>query len=479
MATTQGLVVFFVKPLGAEINSDAYLRGDSMRTAAVILAAGQSTRMRSKSPKVLHPLLGRPIISYALESTTLATGSTPVLVIGHGAEQVRQIVGDAAHYVVQEPQLGTGHAVQQAEQMLKGNADIVLVTYADMPLIKSTTFQQMITLQQDNSGSISMMTVQGEDPRGFGRVTRADDGSITAIVEEADATPEQLHVREFNVGVYCFQGAWLWEALKRIPLSPKGEYYLTDLVKIAVDDGQEIKSYSPQDPNEAIGINNRVHLSEVSAIMKAEINQNWMLSGVTIVDPATTFIDHGIEIGQDTVIWPNTYITGYSRIGESSVIGPDAFIQDTSIGDRCKVWYAVLEGAQLEDEVELGPFGHLRKGAHLAHGVHMGNFGEVKNSYLGPGTKMGHFSYVGDTTTGADVNIGAGTVTCNYDGERKHPTEIGAGAFIGSDTMLVAPVKVGEGARTGAGAVVTRDVPENTLAVGAPARSIKRLQKSE
>jgi bifunctional UDP-N-acetylglucosamine pyrophosphorylase/glucosamine-1-phosphate N-acetyltransferase len=204
-----------------------------------------------------------------------------------------------------------------------------------------------------------------------------------------------------------------------------------------------------------------------------------MLSGVTIVDPATTFIDHGIEIGQDTVIWPNTYITGYSRIGESSVIGPDAFIQDTSIGDRCKVWYAVLEGAQLEDEVELGPFGHLRKGAHLAHGVHMGNFGEVKNSYLGPGTKMGHFSYVGDTTTGADVNIGAGTVTCNYDGERKHPTEIGAGAFIGSDTMLVAPVKVGEGARTGAGAVVTRDVPENTLAVGAPARSIKRLQKSE
>jgi len=450
-----------------------------MRIAAVILAAGQSTRMRSKSPKVLHPLMGRPLISYTLESTTLATGTKPVLVIGHGAEQVRQKVGDAARYVVQEPQMGTGHAVQQAEQMLKNNADFVLVTYADMPLIKSTTFQQMVALQKDNSGPISMMTVHAEDPRGFGRVIRADGGRITAVVEEADATVEQLCVRELNVGVYCFQAAWLWDALKRVPLSPKGEYYLTDLVKIAVDEDLAVKSYTPEDPKEAIGINTRVHLAEVSSIMKAEINQQLMLSGVTIVDPATTFIDHGIDIGQDTVIWPNTYIKGYSKIGESSVIGPDAFIQNTLIGNRCKIWYAVLEGAQLEDDVELGPFGHLRNGAHLAHGVHMGNFGEVKNSYLGPGSKMGHFSYIGDTTTGADVNIGAGTITCNYDGERKHPTEIGAGAFIGSDTMLVAPVKIGEGAHTGAGAVVTRDVPENTLAVGMPARSIKRLQISE
>lgn len=450
-----------------------------MRTAAVILAAGQSTRMRSKIPKVLHPLMGSPLISYSLESTGQATGAKPVLVIGHGAEQVRQIVGDAAQYVVQEPQLGTGHAVQQAEQILRDNADIVLVTYADMPLIKSTTFQQMVALQQENAGPISMMTVHADDPRGFGRVIRAEGGRITAVVEEADATVEQLSVRELNVGVYCFQAVWLWEALKLVPLSSKGEYYLTDLVKIAVDEDLAVKSYTPKDPKEAIGINTRVHLAEVGTLMKAEINQRWMLSGVTIVDPATTFIDHGIEIGQDTVIWPNTYIKGNSKIGESSVIGPDAYIEHSSIGDRCKVWYAVLEGAQLEDDVELGPFGHLRSGAHLAQGVHMGNFGEVKNSYLGPGTKMGHFSYIGDTKTGADVNIGAGTITCNYDGERKHPTEIGAGAFIGSDTMLVAPVKVGEGARTGAGAVVTRDVPENTLAVGSPARSIKRLQKSE
>ncbi len=450
-----------------------------MRTAAVILAAGQSTRMCSKSPKVLHPLMGRPLISYSLESATQATGSKPVLVIGHGGEQVRQVVGDTAQYVVQEPQLGTGHAVQRAEGVLKNNTDIVLVTYADMPLIKSTTFQQLIALQQDNSGPISMMTVHAEDPRGFGRVIRTEAGRITSIVEEADASVEQLRVKELNVGVYCFQAAWLWKALKRIPLSAKGEYYLTDLVKIAVDENLTVESYTPDDPNEAIGINTRVHLAEVNALLKAEINQQLMLSGVTIVDPATTFVDQGIEIGQDTIIWPNTYIQGNSRIGESSVIGPDAFIQDTSIGDRCKVWYAVLEGALLEDEVELGPFGHLRRGAHLARGVHMGNFGEVKNTYLGPGTKMGHFSYIGDTTTGAEVNIGAGTITCNYDGEQKHPTEIGAGAFIGSDTMLVAPVKVGEGARTGAGAVVTRDVPDHTLAVGTPARSIKRLQKSE
>jgi bifunctional UDP-N-acetylglucosamine pyrophosphorylase/glucosamine-1-phosphate N-acetyltransferase len=238
----------------------------------------------------------------------------------------------------------------------------------------------------------------------------------------------------------------------------------------------KVQSVTTKDPVEVIGINNRIHLSEATAHMRARINHQWMLDGVTIVDPETTYIEVGVTLGNDTIIWPNTYLQGETQIGDECVIGPNSLIWDTQIGDRCKVLASVLEGAVLEDQVDIGPFGRLRKGAHLASGVHMGNFGEVKNSYLGSGTKMGHFSYLGDTTLAENVTVGAGTITCNFDGKTKNPTEIGADAFIGSDTMLVAPVKIGQGARTGAGSVVTKDVPDHTLAVGVPARKIKKLE---
>jgi bifunctional UDP-N-acetylglucosamine pyrophosphorylase/glucosamine-1-phosphate N-acetyltransferase len=450
-----------------------------MEIASVILAAGQGTRMNSKIPKVLHPILGRPLVFYALETTTKAAGSRPVLVIGHGADAIRQAVGEAADFVYQAEQLGTGHAVQQAEKLLKGRAELVLVSYADMPLLSVQTLQQLVEAQKSNPGPISMLSVVNENPRGFGRVIRREDGSVQAIVEEAQATAEQLAVRELNAGVYCFAADWLWEALYRIPLSPKGEHYLTDLVGIAAEDGLFVKAIVAEDRNEAIGINTRLHLAEAGALLRQRINREWMLAGVTFVDPSSTYIEPTVMIGCDTVIWPNTYLQGDTVIGEGCVLGPNTIIRDTRIGNGCTVLSSMLEKAILEDDVEIGPFGHLRKGAHLATGVHMGNFGEVKNSYLGPGTKMGHFSYLGDATVGQNVNIGAGTITCNFDGQKKHPTEIGEGAFIGSDTMLVAPVKLGEGAHTGAGAVVTKDIPAHALAVGMPARAIRKLENSD
>lgn len=450
-----------------------------MITTGVILAAGQGTRMRSTLPKVLHPLLGRPMVLYSLEIIQKATRNKPVLVVGHNSEMVQQTVGDLADYVLQEPQSGTGHAVRMAEPLLRGKTDYVLVTTADMPLLSSETVETILREQQSHTGPITMLTILDEDSRGFGRVIRDANGKVQAIVEEAQASPDQLAIREFNASVYCFSADWLWDSLPRIPLSPKGEYYLTDLVEIAVKEGSSVQAIPVNDTTETIGINNRIHLSEAEARLRERINRKWMLAGVTMIDPGTTYIEPGVSIGQDTVIWPNTYLQGDTVVGNECVLGPNSIIRDTRLGNGCKVFSSALEKAILEDGVDVGPFGHLRKGAHLAQGVHMGNFGEVKNSYLGPGTKMGHFSYVGDTTTGPGVNIGAGTITCNYDGEKKHPTEIGADVFIGSDTMLVAPVKVGDRARTGAGAVVTKDILPDTLAVGVPARSIRKLEKRD
>ena len=448
-----------------------------MRIMPIILAAGEGTRMKSALPKVLHPILGRPLVWYALQAARQVTDHRPLLVVGHGADELRNMVGDAAVYVTQEERLGTGHAVMQAESQLREHADLILVLYADMPLLSGNTLQRLVDIQRSHTGPITMLTNIADDPRGFGRILRDDNRKVQAIVEEVQATSDQLEIRELNTGVYCFDAEWLWDALPRIPLSPKGEYYLTDLVGIAVSDDLDVQTVTIEDCEETIGINNRIHLAEAAALMQRRINHQLMMSGVSILDPATTYIEPDISIGRDTVVLPNTHLQGSTRIGEGCSIGPNTIIQDTQVGNGCKVFASVLESAILEDNVDIGPFGHLRKGAHLAEGVHMGNFGEVKNSYLGAGTKMGHFSYLGDATLGPNVNVGAGTITCNYDGKKKNPTEVGKNAFIGSDTMLVAPVKIGEGARTGAGSVVTKDVPPNTLAVGVPARKIRKLEQ--
>jgi len=451
-----------------------------MKVAAVLLAAGKGTRMKSEQPKVLHPIVGKPILWHVLAAMKEASSEKPIVVVGHGAEQVENFVGADGVCVLQEPQLGTGHAVMQAESKLKGKADYVIVTYADMPLLRGETLKQLVETQGANSGPISMLTVIAEDPRGFGRILRKEDGTVSAIVEEYVATLEQKAIKELNVGAYCFSADWLWDALKRIPRNPKkGEYYLTDTIELAVADGLPVRALVLDDLSEAIGINTRVHLSEAESVMRQRINRNLMLAGVTMIDPFSTYIQAGVKIGKDTVIHPNTYIQGKVAIGEGCEIGPNAHIRDSQVGNRCIVFMSVMEGATLEDDVDIGPFARLRKGAYLDKGVHMGNFGEVKDSHLGPGVKMGHFSYIGNAQIGANTNIGAGTITCNYDGKQKHLTEIGENAFIGSDTMLVAPLKLGDRARTGAGSVVTKNVPDDTLAVGMPARVIKKLEERD
>jgi bifunctional UDP-N-acetylglucosamine pyrophosphorylase / glucosamine-1-phosphate N-acetyltransferase len=402
------------------------------------------------------------------------------VVVGHGSEEVTAYLGDSALTVLQEPQLGTGHAAMQAEALLKGKTDYVIVTYADMPLLRGETFRRLAETQRLNPGPFSLLTVVADDPRGFGRIVRKEDGTVEAIVEEYVATLEQQQIKELNVGAYCFKADWLWEALHRIPKNPKkGEYYLTDVVELAVKDNVPVQAVVHDDFIETIGINTRVHLSEAEAALRQRINREHMLNGVSMMNPASTYIDAAVKIGQDTTILPNTYIQGKTEIGEGNAIGPNTILRDTKIGNRCTILASVLEGAVLEDDVDMGPFARLRKGAYLKSHVHMGNFGEVKDSTLGEGVKMGHFSYIGNATIGANTNIGAGTITANYDGEKKSPTEIGEDVFLGSDTMLVAPLKLGNGARTGAGAVVTKNVPEDTLVVGMPARAIRKVERRQ
>jgi len=449
-----------------------------MRVTAVLLAAGQGTRMKSNLPKVLHPVAGKPMIWHALQAISQSTTEKPIVIVGHGADEVTKYLGNSAQPVLQEPQLGTGHAVMQAESLLKGNTDLVVVCYSDMPLLRGETLQKLVETQKNNKGPISMLTVVADDPHGFGRIIRKPDGTVESIVEEYVATPDQLRIKELNVGGYCFDANWLLDALRRIPKNPKkGEYYLTDIVELASKDGLPVQATMMDDVEETIGVNTRVHLAEVETAMRRRINQQHMLNGVTMIDPASTYIEVGVVIGRDTVILPNTYLHGKTEIGEDNNIGPNTIIRDSKIGSHCKVLASSLEGAALEDYVDMGPFARLRKGAHLASHVHMGNFGEVKDSYLAEGVKMGHFSYIGNAQIGANTNIGAGTITCNYDGEKKHATEIGEDVFIGSDTMLVAPLTIGAGARTGAGSVVTKNVAEDTLVVGVPARAIKKLER--
>jgi bifunctional UDP-N-acetylglucosamine pyrophosphorylase / glucosamine-1-phosphate N-acetyltransferase len=451
----------------------------NMTLAAIILAAGEGTRMRSKLPKVLHPLAGKPMIRYALDAVEGLVNLPPLLVVGHGADAVKAAIGADAIYALQAEQLGTGHAVLMAKAQLEGKADTLLVTLGDMPLLRGASLARLVELHNTSGGPVTMTSFIGDEARGFGRVVRNNQGQVSGIVEQAVATPEQLAIREYNVSAYCFDADWLWSALERVPVSPKGEYYLTDVVSLAVDAGFKVESMVLDDPEEAIGLNTRIHLAEAEKVMRKRINEGWMLAGVTIVDPATTYIDADVRIGGDSVILPNTTLRGQTVIGEACEIGPNTILIDTQVGDHVQLLASVLEQAQVADHVTMGPYCHLRKGAILDEGVHLGNFAEVKDSYLGPGTKMGHFSYIGNAKIGKDVNIGAGTITCNYDGERKNLTEIGDEVFIGSDTMLVAPVRIGDRSVTGAGAVVTRDVPEDTLVFGAPAKEVRKLEKND
>lgn len=442
-----------------------------MNTSILILAAGFGTRMNSSIPKVLHHAAGRSLIEWAVLTAETVSVQPPLLVVGHGREAVQASLGDRVGYVVQHELLGTGHAVLQAREALKDAGGKIVVVYGDMPLLRAETLSQLLTLYdaQPSPPAIAMLTVKRDDPQGFGRVVRDPAGNIQRIVEEVDCTSEEKAIRELNPGIYCFHGDWLWATIDQIPLNPKGEYFLTDMVGLAVGQGRRVVTMeAPAD--QVNGINTRSQLAQATAVLYQRTAERHMQAGVTLVDPATTYIDDTVKIGQDTIIWPGTLIQGETVIGTHCTIGPHSQIVQSHVGDGCRVTFSVLDHATMEQGSDVGPFSRLRSGAHLGPGAHVGNFAEIKNSTLGSHAKMGHMSYLGDAQVGANVNIGAGVITCNFDGEKKHPTVIEDDAFIGSDTMLVAPVRVGKEARTGAGSVVTRDIPDGATAYGTPAR---------
>ncbi|MDI6858066.1 MAG: bifunctional UDP-N-acetylglucosamine diphosphorylase/glucosamine-1-phosphate N-acetyltransferase GlmU [Dehalococcoidia bacterium] len=443
----------------------------------VILAAGLGKRMKSKVPKALHSIAGKPMVRYVLEAARTAAGDDAhcVVVVGHGADQVKAALGDGIDYAHQAEQLGTGHALAQA-QPLASAAENVLVLNGDIPLITPSTISNLMRRHVEEQADLTFLTARPLDPSGLGRVVRDDEGHVTRIVEEAESQSLAASDVEVNAGVYCFRSEWLWPRLGRLPKSAVGEYYLTDLVGMAIAERSKVATVQTDEPQEAMGINDRSQLARAEAVVRERIRQRHMLAGVTIVDPATAYIDDGVAIETDVIIYPNTILAGDTRIGPDCTVGPNSRLVDAALGARCRVTESVVEGATLEDDVDIGPFSHLRPGSYICRGAHIGNFVEVKNSRIGANTKIGHFSYIGDAEVGAGVNIGAGTITCNYDGRVKSRTVIGDGAFIGSDTMLVAPVKVGANARTGAGSVVNRNVPAGELVVGAPARISRKVR---
>lgn len=462
--------------------------------ATVVLAAGKGTRMRSTLPKMLHPLAGVPLLTHVLNAveaipttssfqafSATTTTNQPVVVLGHEGEQVAAAFGDRCLYAVQQEQLGTGHAVLAAQSTvdaLRPLPGTILVCYGDTPLVRSEILASVLATHLQQHATITFLTAEAGLPSDYGRVVRDAQGGVREIVEVKRASAEQLAITEVNSGVYCFERSWLWPTLQALPRNVSGEYYLTDLIAIASAQERTIATVEGS-LEETVGVNNRVQLAEAEQIVRKRILERHMYAGVTIVDPAHTYIHEEVQIGADTVILPGTIITGKTTIGSHCRLGPDTTIDQSLLGDHCTIRNSVLEESVLEDSVSVGPFSHCRPGAYLARGVRMGNFAEVKNSYVGAETDMHHFSYLGDATVGEHVNIAAGSITSNFDGKEKHRTTIGHHAFIGCDTTLIAPVTVGDHAYTGAGAVVNKDVPPYALVVGVPARLVRILQPAE
>jgi bifunctional UDP-N-acetylglucosamine pyrophosphorylase/glucosamine-1-phosphate N-acetyltransferase len=448
-----------------------------LATAAIVLAAGQGTRMRSQLPKVLHPLAGRPMLLHVLDAVRRAGIEHCVVVTGHGADQVERSLDGTAATIRQEPQLGTADAVRVGMERVPAGVRHVLVTNGDVPLLPANQFAALLHDQAEGEAVAALLTARMPDPTGYGRIVRDAGGRVTAIIEEADADAITRAIDEVNVGTYCFDAAWLRANVGDVPASASSEFYLTDLISLAVGAGRHVLGVPAPRPELTIGINDRVALSAAEQLLRREIAERHMLAGVTIVDPASTWIDAGVEIGQDTRIEPGTRLVGRTVIGQDAVIGPDSFVRDSQIGPRTTIWASVVEESSVAEEVQIGPFSHLRPGTQIGPRCRIGNFAEIKKSRLGEGTQQHHFSYLGDAEIGERVNVGAGSITANYDGERKNVTRIGDDVSLGVDSMLVAPVSLGDGSRTGAGAVVTRDVAPGKTVVGIPARPIEARRR--
>lgn len=446
---------------------------ESRQIAAVILAAGQGTRMKSTCPKVLHQISGKPLVAWPAElSETLGCHST-LLVVGHGAAEVQSTLGDHRYsYVLQSEQLGTGHALLCAREALVGFSGTLLLLCGDVPLLQQETLEAMLEMHAATKASVTLLTAVVDDPTGYGRIVRDDDGRVTAIVEQKDATADQLSITEINAGIYAFEAPWVFEALLSVGNNnAQNEYYLTDIVEAANHQGRTVGAMIV-DAEEVMGINDRSQLAEAAAVMRQRINEQLMHDGVTLIDPDNSYIDADVKIGPDSIVYPNVHLRGTTVIGSGCTIEPGVVMTDCQVGDNVHIKPgSVLAESKIGNGSAIGPMAHLRPGTVLAGGNKIGNFVETKKANLDTGSQASHLTYIGDAEVGKNVNFGCGTITCNYDGVNKHITEIGDDVFVGSDVQFIAPVKIGSNSLIGAGSTITKDVPDGALAI---ARSLQK-----
>ena len=444
------------------------------RTAAVILAAGLGTRMKSATPKVLHPLCGRAMVAYVLDAwdrTRASAAQRAIVVYSPATQGLEAVIGDRADLALQQVPRGTGDAVAAALAKVPADVDEVLVLSGDVPLVLPDQLAAVIEQRRLDDAAIALASVYAADPAELGRVVRGEFGTVERIVEARDATPEDLETNEVNAGLYAFDAQWLRRRIGDLtPSASNGELYLTDLVAMAREDGRIVSAVGFDDDGTFDGINDRSQLAQAEWALRVRINERHMRAGVTMRDPSTVYVDADVTIGTDVVIEPNVTLLAGTTIADGCTVGPASTIVGSTIGSKSHVWYSVIEQARVGERVSVGPFSHLRPGSDIGDDAEIGNYAEVKNSKLGAGVKSHHVSYLGDAELGEGTNVGAGTITANWDGTHKNRTTVGKRAFLGVDTMLVAPVTVGDGAKTGAGAVVTKDVPAGKLAVGVPAR---------
>lgn len=444
--------------------------------ATIILAAGKGTRMKSKTVKLLHKVAGKPMIQHLTDTAERLASRKIIVVVGYQGEQVQEVIqGTNLTFVYQREQKGTGHAVMQAKEALQNFDGATLVLVGDAPLLSLETLQHLCNHHFSTGADATILTTRLVNPYGYGRIIRDVDGKFMRIVEQSDLTKEEVEITEINTGIYLFDNKKLFSALDKIqPNNKQGEYYLTDVFGFLLEEGAQVEWVETDDPEETIGINDRVRLAEAEKILRRRINEHWMREGVTLIDPDTIYIDEEVEIGQDTVIKPFTFIEGKTKIGSNCEIGPQTRIKDAQLGDDVSIMNSVVLESVIHNRVTVGPFAFIRPGNDIHDDAKIGDFVEVKKSVIGKGSKLPHLSYVGDAIVGEKCNIGAGTITANYDGKNKSQTRLGDGVFIGSNSTLVAPVTLGDGARTGAGAVVTKDVPAQTTVVGVPAKKFDK-----
>lgn len=433
---------------------------------AVILAAGKGTRMKSKLPKVLHKIGGKPMLQHVLDAADAAGAARKVVVVGHEAELVEEMVGEQAQMALQAEQLGTGHAVMQTEAVLKDFCGTVMIICGDTPLLEAAELKKFYEGHVASQAAATVLTAFMDDPAGYGRIIRDADGNVLGIVEEKDAVLEQKAIKEINTGIYCVEAPLLFEVLAILTCdNAQGEYYLTDVLAKLNAMGKKVGGVATADSDMIMGINSRRQLAEAENIMRQRILNKLMDDGVTIMDPASTFIEKGVEIGQDTVIYPYTWLEGTTKIGEDCQIGPNVRLTNVRIGNTAELQFVYGHDCEVQDNVVIGPYVHLRPYTVIGDNVKIGNFVEVKNSHVGTGSKLPHLSYIGDSDIGSSVNIGCGCITVNYDGKKKHRTIIEDNAFVGCNSNMVAPVTIGAGAYIGAGSTITKDVPGDDLGI--------------